>query len=117
MLDLSLGEQGEVLAAQLLAKQKFVIVAKNYRCHIGEIDLVANQGKVLYFIEVKTRSSTSFGRPAEAVTTVKQRKLRQLALYYTTENKYDGPVSFGVIEVLYRDDNDNPEINFIPEAF
>jgi len=117
MLDLSLGEKGEVLAAQLLTKQKFVIVAKNYKCPIGEIDLVANQGKTLYFIEVKTRSSTRFGWPAEAVTNAKQQKLRQLALYYTAENKYDGAVSFGVIEVLYGSDNNSPEINFIPEAF
>lgn len=117
MLELSLGERGEVLAAQLLTKQKFVIVAKNYRCPIGEIDLVVSKNKSLCFVEVKTRSSINFGRPAEAVNVIKQRKLRQLALYYMAENKYDGLVSFGVVEVLYKDDNINPEINFIPEAF
>lgn len=117
MFGLSLGEKGELLAAQLLTKQKFVIVAKNYRCQIGEIDLVVSKGNQLCFIEVKTRTSTNFGRPAEAVGNLKQQKLRQLALYYTAENKYNGPVSFGVVEVLYQDGNINPELNFIPEAF
>jgi len=117
MLDVSLGDKGEILAAQLLRKQKFVIVTKNYRCPIGEIDLIVSQGKVLYFIEVKTRSSTIFGRPAEAVNVAKQQKLRQLALYYIAEKKYDGAISFGVVEVLYSPDKNKPEVNFIPEAF
>ncbi|MFH1088769.1 MAG: YraN family protein [Patescibacteria group bacterium] len=117
MLDLSLGEKGEVLAAQLLSRQKFIILAKNYRCQIGEVDLIASRSKVLHFIEVKTRSSINFGRPAEAVNTTKQQKLRQLALYYMAENNYDGAVSFGVVEVLYGADGVDPEINFIPEAF
>lgn len=117
MLDIGLGKMGEILAAQLLLDQKFDIVAENYRCLIGEIDLVATKNRVLYVIEVKTRSSTKFGRPAEAVTPTKQRKLRRLALYYTAEKNYSGAISFGVIEVLFSSNDGSPEINFIKEAF
>ncbi|HCR41820.1 TPA: YraN family protein [Patescibacteria group bacterium] len=117
MLGVSLGQQGEAVAVQHLLQQKFVIVAKNYRCPIGEIDLIASQGRTLHFIEVKTRSSVRFGRPAEAVNPAKQHKLRQLALYYTAKVHHEGPVDFGVVEVLYDDDTANPEVNFILGAF
>jgi len=117
LLDLSLGKAGEIVAEKYLVAQKFNIVECNYRCPLGEIDLVARQREVLYFIEVKTRTSLIFGQPAEAVTSKKQHKLHQLALYYTATHKYSGPVAFGVVEVLYNQWQRHYQVNFIPHAF
>jgi putative endonuclease len=77
---LRLGARGEQLAAEWYAARGCRIVARNWRCREGEIDLVvwSRRGE-LVFCEVKTRSSARFGAPAEAVTPAKQRRLRVLA--------------------------------------
>ncbi len=117
MLNLSLGKAGEVIAGKFLAARGFTILERNYKCPLGEIDVVATQREVLYFIEVKTRASIAFGWPAESVTPAKQNKLRKLALYYLTTHKYNGPVAFGVIEVLYNGWHHRYKVNFIANAF
>ena len=77
-----LGRTGERLAAQSLERQGYRILEHNFRCRHGEIDLVAEDGQDLVFVEVKTRRGTVFGRPEEAVTLRKQRKLLEIATYY-----------------------------------
>ena len=62
-----LGSDGEAEACEFLKKIGYKIVEKNYRCKIGEIDIVANEGDELVFVEVKTRSQKLFGDPSEAV--------------------------------------------------
>jgi putative endonuclease len=79
---LALGAAGEELAAAWYQANGYEVVARNWRCRHGEIDLVARRRGVLVICEVKTRRSDAFGHPAEAVTPAKQRKLRQLALCY-----------------------------------
>ena len=74
-----LGASGEDRAASWYAAQGYEIVDRNWRCREGEIDLVCTRGHTLVFCEVKTRTSTAFGHPAEAVTPTKQRRLRLLA--------------------------------------
>lgn len=75
-----LGARGEQLAAEWYAARGYRIVARNWRCREGEIDLVVwSRRGDLVFCEVKTRSSNRFGVPAEAVTPVKRRRLRVLA--------------------------------------
>ena len=117
MLAVSLGVAGEIVAQKFLIASRFEIVEQNYKCPIGEIDLVATRAGVLYFIEVKTRTSTKYGWPAEAVTPKKQRKLRQLALYYLAKHPSAVPVNFGVVEVLYDRYQIKYQVNFIPNAF
>jgi len=75
-----LGQQGEELAASYLASAGLQILARNWRCHEGEIDIVALDQRVLVVCEVKTRSGVRFGTPLEAVTTQKARRLRRLAV-------------------------------------
>ncbi len=87
MRHLKVGKQGERLALKFLKKQGYKIITTNYRCPVGEIDIVASCASVLVFLEVKTRSSDKFGPPQLAVTTVKQKKLSQLALFYLSEHK------------------------------
>jgi putative endonuclease len=78
----SLGRRGEDAAARYLRKLGYVIVARGHRDNIGELDLVAVDGRTVVFIEVKTRTSHDAGHPADAVDEAKQRRLTRLALSY-----------------------------------
>ena len=69
-----LGKIGEQAAAKFLKRHGYKILAQNYRCKLGEIDIIAKDGLVLVFIEVKTRSGTRYGSPAAAVNIRKQRQ-------------------------------------------
>jgi putative endonuclease len=77
---LVLGKQGEYLADAYLRKLGFVVLSRNWRCRQGEIDLVVSDGKRVVFCEVKTRSGTRFGDPAEAVTPEKRARIRRMAM-------------------------------------
>ncbi len=83
-----LGRTGERLAKERLTAQGYHVLECNVSCRYGEIDLVAEEGQDLVFIEVKTRRGTAFGRPEDAVTPAKQRKLVQLALYYLDQHNW-----------------------------
>jgi putative endonuclease len=76
---LARGAAGEDLAAAWYEANGYELLARNWRCPDGELDLVAAQGETLVFCEVKARSSDAFGVPAEAVTATKQARLRRLA--------------------------------------
>ena len=83
----SLGGYGERVAAQRLVAAGMVLVDQNWRCELGEIDLVLRDGDVLVFCEVKTRSSTAYGHPLEAVTPTKGARLRRLAARWLEEHE------------------------------
>jgi putative endonuclease len=74
-----LGKRGEMLAVAHLEEQGLEVVDRNWRCRQGEIDIVARDGAYIVFVEVKTRSSTTFGTPLEAITREKLARLRRLA--------------------------------------
>jgi putative endonuclease len=80
-----LGARGEQLAADWYAAHGYDLVARNWRCREGEIDLIVARAGELVFCEVKTRSSDRFGVPAESVTPAKQRRLRVLAARFLAE--------------------------------
>lgn len=75
----TLGAYGEALAARYLLDSGMVVLDRNWRCDLGEIDLVLRDGRVLVVCEVKTRSSVRFGTPLEGVTEQKAARLRRLA--------------------------------------
>jgi putative endonuclease len=75
----ALGAYGETLAARHLTDQGMIVLDRNWRCDLGEIDLVLRDGRVLVVCEVKTRSSTAFGSPLEGVTEQKAARIRRLA--------------------------------------
>jgi len=79
---LQLGRIGEEAAVAHLERCGYRIVARNFRCPLGEIDLIAEQGEVTVFVEVKARSTAEFGAPFDAITAIKQRRLSRLAAYY-----------------------------------
>ena len=112
MNNISLGIKGENLAVKLLKKNKYKILDRNYRCPLGEIDIVAMKNNVLHIVEVKTRQSAKFGLPREAVDENKQRKLQILSLHYQKAKKmFDFPVAYTVVEIL------GDKITLIENAF
>jgi putative endonuclease len=82
----ALGHYGETLALRHLLDQGMVLLDRNWRCDLGEIDLVLRDRDVLVFCEVKTRSSLAFGSPLEGVTEQKAARLRRLAARWLTEH-------------------------------
>lgn len=80
---MTLGSWGEALAEKYLKKKGYIIVERNFRCRLGELDIIALDGTELVFIEVKTRKSQSYGLPCEAVNSAKIRHLKRTAAYYT----------------------------------
>jgi putative endonuclease len=101
-----LGRRGEEAAARWYTDAGYTVVARNWRCPDGEIDLVATDrtGLTVVVCEVKTRSSTAFGSPEEAVTASKQRRLRRLAARWLSDQHSSGSpprsVRFDVVAVL-----------------
>lgn len=95
-----LGAAGERLAAQLLERQGMTILARNWRCVYGEIDLVATEGPELVFVEVKTRRGARAGSPEEAITPTKQRRLIAAAQsYLVAREAEDHPYRIDVVAV------------------
>ncbi len=80
------GDLGEKLARQYLLKNGYEILEQNYRCSIGEIDIVARDSDSLAFVEVRTKRSSQFGTPEESITTTKKTKLIELAQSYLQEH-------------------------------
>lgn len=110
------GKYGESLAQEYLKEHGLRILATNYRFHHGEIDIVAEEGDVLVFCEVKTRTSAEFGPPEAAVSGLKQHQLRRLALAYITLQHSSGrPCRFDVIAI--RIHQGHPVIEHIRDAF
>lgn len=96
-----LGQEQEEKAAELLENMGYQIVSKNYRCRLGEIDLIAREKGTLVFIEVKYREKNIAGTPEEAVTFRKQRNISKTAAWYMAEKNLalDTPVRFDVVAI------------------
>ena len=111
-----LGKTGEELALKRLKKIGYKCVEKNYRCAIGEIDLIAKDGEYLVFIEIKTRKGCSTGYAKEAVNKRKIRQLSKTALTYMKENDCcDVKSRFDVVAINL--DQEFEEIEVITDAF
>ncbi|HLN76544.1 MAG TPA: YraN family protein [Nocardioidaceae bacterium] len=83
----ALGAYGEALAARHLIEQGMVVLDRNWRCDLGEVDLVLRDGRVLVVCEVKTRSSLAYGTPIEGVTEQKAARLRRLAARWLSDHE------------------------------
>jgi len=113
---LSLGELGERLALKKIKRLGYKFIAKNYRCPLGEIDLIARDGDCLVFIEIKTRRGRSIGFAKEAINKRKIRQISKVALAYMKENNcFDVKARFDAIAINIKGDRE--EIEVIPNAF
>ncbi|MBN2331845.1 MAG: YraN family protein [Deltaproteobacteria bacterium] len=111
-----LGQWGEGLAAVYLEERGLRIVERNFRCPLGEIDLIAQDGDCLVFCEVKTRRSTAFGQPQEAVALAKQRKIIRSATWYIAARQWSTDVRFDVVAIS-KPTAGEPVIEWLPAAF
>lgn len=111
----ALGDRGEAMTAEYLRERGYRILASQYRCRFGEIDLVASRDHMLCFVEVKLRGSRKYGLPREYVTAAKQRRLRTVAAFYLAQHDPDTPARFDVAEIY--DDETPPRIEYIENAF
>jgi putative endonuclease len=94
------GRRGEDLACDHLRRRGFVILARNYRCRRGELDLVARDGDVVVFVEVKERRGSSHGTAVEAVTAGKRRRIVSAArVWATLHSLSEAPVRFDVVSI------------------
>ena len=95
------GQAGEDRAAAWYRARGYEVLARNWRCRDGELDLVVRQGRTLVFVEVKARRTDRFGIPAEAVTPTKQRRLRTLARrYLEATDARPKALRFDVVSIL-----------------
>lgn len=119
MAGVSKGAMGEVVAARFLRDKGYSILSSNYRCRLGEIDIIAADKKYLVFAEVKTRRENARYLPREAVTASKQRKLLQTAAMYMSRFPSELQPRFDVIEVVTAADGSVKivEINHIIGAY
>ena len=118
----SLGEQGERQAERFLKKRKYRIVARGYRNHIGEIDLIAvdqkSDPRTVVFVEVKTRRSDNKGLPVEAVDERKQRQISETAMVYLKQHQLlECRFRFDIIGIIHSDENQRPLITHYVDAF
>ena len=114
----ALGEYGEDKACNYLLQNNYKIIERNFRCKNGEIDIIAIDidKNELVFIEVKTRVTTKFGRPVEAVNFIKQDHILKSAKYYIYKNNIKNtPIRFDVIEIFVK--NSAFETNHIKQIF
>ncbi len=115
---LPLGLRGEQAAARYLRRLGYVIVARGHRDNIGEIDLVAVDGRTIVFIEVKTRTSHDAGHPADAVDEAKQQRLTRLALSYMKRHDLlECSARFDIVAVTWPDKGGRPTIEHFKNAF
>jgi len=95
-----LGIQGETMACEEIEKLGYVIIERRYRTRFGEIDVIANDRGTVVFVEVKTKTDSSFSDPVESVTKQKQRRLVSMAEQYAAYNALDAtPCRFDVVTV------------------
>src|SRR5262249_10177064 len=115
---IQLGEWGEDCACRELRRRGYAILERRYRTRLGEIDIVARDGAVLVFVEVKARRSTTRGTPADALTAQKQRKLLTLAGFYLASRRLsEVPCRFDVVTVSVSADAAAPRVEVLRDAF
>ncbi len=112
-----LGLKGEDEAVRFLRKKGYRILERNFRSRLGEIDIVARDGDTIVFVEVKTRSTESFGSPKDAIDARKIRRITRGSMDYLRRNFKDGDVNirFDVVTVELKDGGYSTEL--IKNAF
>jgi putative endonuclease len=112
----AMGPRGENVAARYLRNLGYKIIVRNFRCELGEIDIVAKDGKTLVFVEVKTRAYDD-PTPEEQVNDVKRHQLTKAAkLYLSRYGSPQPPARFDVVAIVWPEGRD-PQIRHTPHAF
>jgi putative endonuclease len=114
----AVGRFGEQLAAEVLAADGLVVLERNWRCPDGELDIIATEGDVLVFVEVKTRSTVAYGDPAEAISSAKAARLRRLAVRWLAAHpeRHWPELRFDVVAIVRRAPG-GPNVRHLRGAF
>jgi putative endonuclease len=114
----SLGDRGEDAAARFLRRQGYHILARGLDSPLGELDIVAVDGRTVVFVEVKTRRSDDAGRPEEAIDQLKEQRMTQAALAYLKSNRLLSYASrFDVVAITWPEGAKRPTIEHFKNAF
>jgi len=111
------GAWGERRVRRYLRLRGYRIVAENYRCPAGEVDLIARRGGVLCFVEVKTRRGDGYGSPLEAVTATKRTRLRRAAAHYLMGRRLPRVCRFDVAAVHLHPRTGRARVEYVANAF
>ncbi|MGM9640390.1 MAG: YraN family protein [Faecousia sp.] len=113
------GPWGEGLAAEYLRKKRYTLLAANYRCRLGEIDLIVENRTYIVFVEVKLRKSARFASAMEFVDSRKQQRLKATALLWLSEHPTEKQPRFDVVEIYAPEGlaTAKPEIHHWEDAF
>jgi putative endonuclease len=109
------GTAAEDLALRYLEARGLILVARNFRCRTGELDLIMRDGQHLVFVEVRSRGHNRFGTPAESVTRRKQQRLLRAAALYLQRQRLDLPCRFDVVAILQA--GHDSQVEWIRDAF
>lgn len=111
-----LGDRGENVAARYLRNQGFRIIVRNFRCELGEVDIIARDGKTLVFVEVKTRAYDD-PTPEQQVDQAKQHQITKVARFYLSRYGVpQPPARFDVVAIVWPAGRE-PQIRHTPNAF
>jgi putative endonuclease len=114
----SLGASGEDAAARFLKRLGYRILARGVDSRLGELDIIAVDGRTVVFVEVKTRTSSGAGLPADAIDSLKERRMTQAALaYLKTHNLLQHAARFDVVAITWPQDSRRPTIEHYKNAF
>lgn len=114
-----IGDLGEEFAKEYLIKNNYTIIERNFRCRLGEIDIIARNENYFCFIEVKTRHGIYYGTPAQAVNYIKQRKIIVCAQFYILKMKLNDKLNyrFDIVEIVLNKSNSIKDIRLLKDAF
>ncbi len=113
---IALGKTGEKLAQDYLKRKGYRILEANYRCTIGEIDIIAEKKGRLAFIEVRTRSSREFGTPEESITEAKKEKLASLCMEYVSSHNVSREWHLDLVAVEFNREGKLQRIDHLPDV-
>lgn len=113
-----LGMLGEEIAREHLSQQGLRIIEKNYTSKLGEIDIVALDGRSIVFVEVKTRKSKRHGHPLESITPKKQKQIIKAAKCYIKEKRLSNcSCRFDAVGIFFNKHTNEPEVTYVRGAF
>lgn len=111
-----LGQEGERIAEAYLRKKGYSLVERNYRCSVGELDLVVLDRRVIVFVEVKTRTDERFGAPLESVGRRKQQRMIKAALFFLSQHRlHHREARFDVVGITFM--GGEPAVEHVKNAF
>jgi len=111
------GREAEKIAAKFLESRGYKILERNFRCQQGEIDLIVEQKRVIYFVEVKGRWSSKFGGPLEQLSRAQARRIRRAAELYLRKMGWEEGFRIRFSVLGFDASREPPQGQFIPDAF